>query len=285
MKKLFFLICMACTVFVSCQNHSQDSKNAAMDMAAAEPPPAAAPAMKMEVAQSNNAQPNTQQTTTKKIVKEGEISLETGNLKNSRKALLDTLQRLGGYVDEESETNNGDFGRKEYLFKIRIPVQNFDTFLSSVSSTADRTESKSIRIRDVTTEYIDITTRLNNKTLLEKRYKELLQKSTKMADVLEVESKLNDIRTDIEASQGQLNYLNKQIAYSSLEVTFFTKNAQDKNDGNGFGYQLKNALSDGWESLHFVFFGLISLWPYVFLFVLIYWLYRKWRKRRNNRPL
>jgi hypothetical protein len=250
------------------------------------PPPATAEPVMADVKADENVlnkiiePPTPAQQVEKKIIKEGEISIEAGNPKAARKALTDSLTKLGGYIDEESENNDDGNNRKNYVLSIRIPAQQFERFLSAVSSAADHIESKSIRIKDVTTEFIDVTTRLKNKTLLENRYKALLQKATKMADILEVENKLTEIRTDIETTQGQLNYLNKQIAYSSLQITLFSKSAIGKNEGNSFGYRLKSALADSWQLVQDLFFGLITYWPLVLLLVIIIVGLKRWRIRR-----
>ncbi len=107
-----------------------------------------------------------------------------------------------------------------------------------------------------------------------------------MADVLEVENKLSEIRTNIEATQGQLNYLNKQVAYSSLDVTFFTETAIKGGSGNGFSYKFKRALGDSWELLEGLFFGIITLWPVLLVIGVIVWLARIWlRKRRSKKVI
>ncbi|MDT3403347.1 DUF4349 domain-containing protein [Mucilaginibacter terrae] len=217
----------------------------------------------------------------KKIIKEGSIAFETNDLKATRKIITDSLKKHGGYVAEETETNNNGADRKEYTLSVRIPAQNFEKFLSTVSASADRIESKNITVKDVTTEFIDVTTRLNNQKLLENRYKELLQKSTRMSDILEVENKLNEIRTNIETTQGQLNYLNKQIAYSSLNITFFTETPIKGTDGNGFGYRFKSALSESVELLQSIFFGLITSWPVVLIVIVLWFLFRRWRRKRR----
>lgn len=288
--KQFILGFVLCVFIMSCGNRNAEKVN--VSEVALAPPPNAEPIMDANAADKpvaemakSGSQSASIDATEKKIVKEGEISLETGDLKAARKTLSDTLKKLGGYIDEESENTDTYTDRKNYVFKTRIPVQNFEKFLNTVSAAADHVESKSIRIKDVTTEYIDITTRLNNKKLLESRYKALLAKAGKMSDILEVENKLNDIRTDIETSQGQLNYLNKQIAYSSLEITFFNKSSAGKNDGNGFGYKLKTALGDSWDLLQTVFFGLITFLPVIVLVIVCYLLFRAWRKRRANKAI
>lgn len=280
-----YILLLSCFCLTACQNREHSSVDAvkfpppvvnadeqyqAQEIMVTPAPPKAQPVANNAIAVD------------KKVIKEGEISIETNDLKAARKSLTDTLAKIGGYIDEESESNNAEEQRKLYVFKVRIPVQSFERFLNTVSAAADRVESKNIRIKDVTTEYIDITTRLNNKKLLENRYKELLAKAGKVSDILEVENKLNDIRTDIEASQGQLNYLNKQIAYSLLEITFFTKNSLGNNDGNGFSYKLRKAFGDSWEVLQSVFFGIITFWPVIALLIIIYLLFKAWRKRKSR---
>lgn len=216
----------------------------------------------------------------KKIIKEGDIRFETGNVAETRKQITSSLKHLGGYAEDDSETTNGDQGRKEYVLSIRIPAKNFDAFLGTVSSTATKIDSRNIRIKDVTSEYIDTKTRLDNKLQLEKRYLNLLNRAGKMRDLLDIEEKLTQIRSDIEATQGQLNYMSKQVAYSSLTITFYTKQPEQVAAGNGFGYKLKNALINGWESLQGLFFGLLSSWPVLLIaFFILVWI-RRWRGKR-----
>jgi len=282
MKNILLLLVLSLSI-ISCTNRAND-KNAVMDMALA-PPPVAEPVMAADVNPSGNPTDNkvlpaSAQQVEKKIIKEGEISIEASNPKAARKALTDSLTKLGGYLDEETENNDQGSNRKNYVLSVRIPALQFERFLNAVSSAADHIESKSIRIKDVTTEFIDVTTRLKNKTLLEERYKALLQKATKMADVLEVENKLTEIRTDIETTQGQLNYLNKQIAYSSLQITLFSKGSVGKNEGNSFGYRLKSALTDSWQLVQDLFFGLITYWPLLLVLILMVIVIKRWRKRR-----
>jgi hypothetical protein len=115
---------------------------------------------------------------------------------------------------------------------------------------------------------------------LENRYNQLLAKATKISDLLEIENKLTEIRSDIESTQGQLNYMSKQVAYSSLDITFYTK-ATTAENGNTFGYKLKSAISGGWTSLQNFVFWLISIWPFVIILSVLSFLYVRWRRKRR----
>jgi uncharacterized protein DUF4349 len=227
---------------------------------------------------------NTIKDTSKKIIKEGDISFETKNIVATRKALVNNLKRLGGYLDEDNESFDADSDRKEYTLKTRIPANNFDRFLDSVSTNAIKIDSKHITITDVTVRYIDMATRLQNKKLLEARYLDLLKKADKMSDVLQVENKLNEIRTDIESMQGQLNYLSKQIAYSSLDITFYAKHVSKPFIANTFGRQFSNSLEKGMLTVKKVFFGTIALWPLWIVLLVVYFFVRVWIRKRRAAP-
>ena len=218
--------------------------------------------------------------TTKKIIKTGTIQFEAGNINAARKKILQSLKKYGGYVDEDNQTTNSDINRKEYNLKISIPAKYFDFLVDSVSADADKIDTKNISVTDVTTRYIDMKTRLDNKKILENRYLELLKKGTKISDLLEIENKLTEIRSDIESAQGQLNYLNKQIAYSSLDITFYTK-ATTQNVDDRFTNKFKTSVTAGWDFLKDLFFGIISIWPLLIIAGIIYWIFKGWRKRRR----
>lgn len=286
MKQFITAILLVC-VFAACRNKEEEPQ--VMNLALSPPHEA-----KQEAVGNTDmvkfpppvVKPDVEQAATptkpveKKLIREGSISFETSNILETKKAINASLVKLGGYVESESESNDNFENRKRYNLNVRVPAKNFEQFLGSVSESADKIDSKNISVRDVTANFIDVTTRLANKKKLEQRYLELLKKSDKVADLLEVENKLNEIRTDIESTQNQLNYLVKDIDYSTLDITFYTKQTI-KDTGETFGYKIKSAFGDGWNILERIFFGIIELWPiWLILLVLVYAI-RKWRKSRK----
>jgi hypothetical protein len=301
MKKYLFILFALALAFAACK-HQGGEKFKVSEVVLSAPPPAqlesqkfAAPvvAADNEIVEKNANQiadkpignekltaVNRGDDTEKKIIKEGDIRFETGNVVETRKQIISSLKQLEGYAEDDSETTDGVLGSKEYTIIIRIPAKNFDAFLGTVSSTATKIDSRNIRVKDVTSQFIDIKTRLDNKKLLESRYLQLLNKATKMSDLLQIEDKLAEIRSDIESTQSQLNYMSKQVAYSSLTITFYTKQAEQVAAGNGFSYKLKSALISGWESLQNLFFGLLSNWYLLLVIALLIVFVKRWRGRR-----
>ncbi|OCX51188.1 hypothetical protein BEL04_21010 [Mucilaginibacter sp. PPCGB 2223] len=293
MKKIAAL-CIVITYFTSCSDgahHKGQAVSAAYDRVAPapmvkadkeEPPAKKTTSDAVAFADVKMAPPQVQQVSTdtsKKITKEGEIRFETADVALTRKRIIQNVQKLGGYVSEDNQSKNEGSNSKEYNLKVRVPAKNFDKLLDTVADAADQIDSKNINIKDVTTEYIDTKTRLDNKKKLEDRYLQLLNKANKMSDMLQIEGKLEEIRSDIESTQGQLNYMAKQVAYSSLDITFYSLSVAPKNE-TSIGFRFKQALSDGWDCLQTLFFGSIAVWPVlIILFLVFIWL----RKRIKNR--
>ncbi|MFB0499262.1 hypothetical protein ABID99_005499 [Mucilaginibacter sp. OAE612] len=285
MKTYFFLSISFLLVTTSCERQKEQKATIA-DVTLIPP----APEEKVEsmafkapvvVEDDHGSRKTTITDTAKKIIKEGDIRFETGNPKAARQNIVSSLKKLGGYLAEENETNNGETNQKEYSLKIRVPSKNFDAFLNSLTSSADHIDSKNIHIRDVTTQFIDVKAQINNNKQLEQRYLQLAAKAIKMTDLLAIEDKLAAIRTEIDSAQGQLNYLSSQVSYSSLDISFYTRQANLVNNGNGFGYKFKNSLSTGWDTMQNMFFSIVSLWPLIFVALIIYLLIIRWKKRRR----
>jgi len=220
--------------------------------------------------------------TSKKLIKTGDIRFETGNLDGTRKKIIASLTHLGGYVSEENETN--DSYRRGLTLKLRIPAKNFDLLLDSVSGNAVKIDSKNVRVSDVTSQFIDIKTSLANQQLLEKRYQELLKRSDKMSDILQIENKLTEIRTTIDSTQGTLNYLSRQVAYSTLEVNFYSEQTPQYS-GTTIGDRLVASLRGGWELMQNLFFGITNIWPLVIVATITYVTVKRWRAKRKVRVI
>jgi len=170
--------------------------------------------------------------------------------------------------------------RRGLTLKLRVPSKNFDLLLASVSGNAGKIDSKNVRVADVTSQFIDIKTSLTNQQLLEKRYQELLKRSNKVSDVLQIENKLTEIRTAIDSTQGALNYLSRQVAYSTLEVNFYSEQTP-RYSGTTIGIRLSASLKGGWELTQDLFFGLIDIWPLIIVAVVVYIAIKRWKAKRK----
>jgi hypothetical protein len=278
--RTFLVTSLVCCMLISC-GHPKEEAVRTMNMALA-PPPVAEAKLAEDGVVDDDSPVKTVIDTAKKIIKSGDISFETNNLVETRRKILRSLKKLDGYVAEDSETHDNGDNQQQFVLKIRVPAKSFDVMLDSVSSDAAKIDEKNIRIKDVTSQFIDMKAQLANSHALENTYLGLLNKAGKMGDVLQIENKLTEIRTAIDSTQGELNYLSKQVAFSSLTITFYTKEVLPDN-GDTLGSRFKAAVGNGWGLLQSLFFGIISLWPVVIAFIFFYMVIRRWRRNRRQR--
>jgi hypothetical protein len=212
----------------------------------------------------------------KKIIKTADISIEVKNLKKSRVALSQMLQKYKAYVSNEKEDNNSN--QLSNTITIRISSEHFDSLLNEICDEALNVESKNISLSDVTEEFIDITARLKNKKEVEKQYLELLKKANTVDDILNVNEHLRIIREEIESQEGRLKYLESQVSYSTINLYMYQPSEKVY---RGYGYKLLNGLEGGWKGILAFIVGLAYGWPIILIIVLIVLFIRKRRKKKQ----
>ena len=174
---------------------------------------------------------------------------------------------------------------------IKVPAQQFDKVLAKLASIAKKVDYQNIETQDVTEEYIDIETRLSNSRKVEQSYIKLLQRAKTIEDILKIEQKLGEIRTDIESTQGRLKYLNNQVSYSTINLNVYQtlefKFIAEKLPS--FWERLKGSIISGWRGIVAFLLFLIKIWPLWLIAVAGWygWKYfmtkRKLRKKNEKR--
>lgn len=195
----------------------------------------------------------------RKIIKEGEISFETSNLKETESLITGSVSEMGGYVANDNIFNID--GRITHRMTLRVPADKFDQLLTRISESAKKLDRKTISALDVTEEFVDVEARIKTKKELESRYKELLVKAITVEDLLSIEKEMGILRTEIESMEGRLRYLQDRVGLSSLTIEFYELTTSSF----GFLSKLGRAFVTGWNWLLAFVIGLIHLWPFLII--------------------
>ena len=179
--------------------------------------------------------------------------------------------------DSEGKDNNNIFRN----LIVRVPSQNFDAFLKSISEGVSYFERKEISSDDVTDEYIDLDSRLKTKKKLESRYLDILQKATKISEILEIEKQISIIREEIESKEGQLKYLESRVSESTVTIEFYKTIAEKESIKVSYGAKIWTAIKTGIFSLSEFLISIISIWPFIIVFCVLAYFIRKRFKRKK----
>lgn len=199
------------------------------------------------------------ETVERKLIKEGRVEFETGNLNTTRKTIFETVSKYKGYVSSDQEYKSP--GRKSNTVVIRVPADNFDNLLNDATKGVDKFESKEINVKDVTEEFLDIQARLKTKKELEWRYIDLLKQAKTVTEILEIERQIGELRADIESVEGRLKYLQDRVSFSTLTMTFYETTPNE----TVFGQKFKNGFTNGWDNLIWFFVVLTNIWPFILI--------------------
>jgi len=214
-----------------------------------------------------------------KIIKNALLRFETNDLEETFTQIQAAIKANKGSVQNDSEgKDNNSIYRN---ISIRVPSQNFDSFIASISKGVSYFERKDISSENVTDQYIDLTTRLKTKKKLEERYLQILQKATKISEILEIEKQISIIREEIESKEGQLKYLESRVSESTITIEFYKTIAQKEGIKTSYGSKIWTAIKSGFFSLSEFLISIISLWPFIILFVVIVYFIRRRFKRKK----
>lgn len=216
----------------------------------------------------------------KKIIKNATLTVEAKSHKSFNDFVHDQVKRTGGYVAQE-EQNKSDY-KIENIVSIKVPVDQFDNLVKSLTSTKDENVvAQKVTSQDVTGEVIDTRSRTEAKRQIRLRYLELLKQAKNMEDILKVQEEVNNIQEEIEAGAGRVSYLTHASAYSTIQLTFYEiLNASAERDVKpGFGQRVLNALGNGMDWVGEMLVVVLTLWPLWLLLGGVWWGFRKWKAK------
>lgn len=194
---------------------------------------------------------------TRAVIRRGEIALVTKEMNRARTEIEDILARHGGYLASE-DTENDRTGRPEWsVLVIRVPEPAFDTAMSELGDIG-RTQRADRSSEDVTTEVIDIDTRVATQEASLGRLQRFLRQATNVDDMIRLESEIATRQADLESLKAQQKYLADQTSMSTITVRLRTPAAPPPSPAEDEGGFL-DGLADGWAALTTVLVGAATL--------------------------
>lgn len=148
------------------------------------------------------------------------MSAETDDLDTMTAQLDQHINALGGYVEDQRIYNGSSYSNRRYRYAnltIRIPAEDVDKFTQEVSGIANVVSKETSR-EDITLTYVSTESRLTALETEQARLLELLEKAETMADLLEIEARLTDVRYELENYGSRLRLYDNQVDYATIHL-------------------------------------------------------------------
>jgi hypothetical protein len=156
-----------------------------------------------------------------KIIRDGSMSiqLEKDGFSAGFAAVTRIAQNNGGFV-----LSSQIRGQRRGTLVLRIPAKRFDDAMLALRDVGV-VQAQSISGRDVTAQYIDLTARLQNAIGQRTVLRNLMGQATTIRETITVQNRLSQVELQIEQIQGQLNFIQDQVAEATVHVELHEKDA------------------------------------------------------------
>jgi hypothetical protein len=223
------------------------------------------------------------------VIREATLKLRTPRPNKLVQAAPGLAQRFDGFVVKSELSRVGETSVEANVV-LRVDAERLDSALAELRKLGE-VLSESVTGEDVTAEFVDVEARLKAKRVLEERLLAIAAASSKVDDMLKVESELARVRGEIEQLEGRSRYLEQSARLSSIHVTAVSPSQPNEAAGESFGSKMSKAWSHAGTGATEVLAGLVVLAGVLVPLVLVALLVvtpvviarRRWKRRRQRK--
>ena len=271
--KVTLALMLVLTVLTGCggSSMSMDSAPAMKNEIAVESPAAPVPDYEMSISQPGQSVPGAEQ----KLIRTVRMDVETEDLEALLPQINGKITALGGYVENQELYNGSSYSSYRHRsanLTIRVPAENLGGFVEDVKGVSN-VVSYNESTENVTLQYVSTESRVKALEVEQERLLELLAKAENMADLLEIEARLTDVRYELESVTSQLRVLSNQVDYATIhlyisQVKIYTE-TEEKTVWQRISSGFKENLRDMGEDLTDGFVWVITYSPQLILWAAI----------------
>jgi len=152
------------------------------------------------------------------IIKTGSLDLQVKVVEDALTTAAAKITALGGYVSGSAQSGDGENVTASVTY--RIPAAQWEPALAALRGLAIKVLAENTQTQDVTGQVVDLGARITNLQVTERALQSIMDKATKITDVLAVQAELTRVRGDIEQAVAEKASLTEQAAFSTLTVGF-----------------------------------------------------------------
>jgi hypothetical protein len=180
--------------------------------------------------------------TASRIIRTASLTVQVKDVPKALDEARTATEDAGGYVGDET-TDRDSGGHERTRVVLRVPVDKYDEVLADLQG-AGKLLGRTAKAEDVTDQVVDVDSRVKSQRASVARVRELMDRATKLSDVVELEGELSDREADLEALLAQQASLKDRTSLAtitlSLSETPVKKAAKDEDPG------FVDALAGGW---------------------------------------
>ena len=158
---------------------------------------------------------------TPRRIKIGSMSVEAVDVDEAAAAFENAALAFGGWI--ESRSISMGLHRHASL-TLRVPANAYEDFVLTVTDIA-LVRHFNDHIIDATAEYFDAAANLSINRAEETRLLEFISNAEAIEDIIMLEARLSEVRTEIERHENNMRRIDRDVSYSTLHVNISERGA------------------------------------------------------------
>ena len=228
-----------------------------------------------------------------KLIYSGDLSMDTKDYSKTVSQIKNLAAKYNAFIGQANEYDNGynDFdspeSSRELHLMLYIPSENFSKFFDEVGDIEGYVKSKNQSVDDVTKQYNDNKLRLESLRTQEGRLLEIMKNANTISEMLEIENRLNTIRTDISMIENENSGIDFRAQYSTISVSIneiSVRTSVGQTFGERFGETVNSSMHNFVKVVQGLVLIVVTLLPYIIVvavILLIVYFCNKNSKKKN----
>ena len=186
----------------------------------------------------------------RKLIRTFNLDAETTDFDNLVTQLQQETQNLGGYV-ESSYVNGNSYYTENSRYAsltLRIPKDKTNDFLGTVGEMANVT-SKSENVEDVTLTYTDLKSHVEALQAEQEQLMKLMEQAKTVEDTMSIQSRLTDVRYELESYMSQLKVYDNQVDYDTVNISIQEVKNETPTGELSIGQKMLNGLENSLRAI------------------------------------
>lgn len=154
------------------------------------------------------------------VIKNSSLSLQVKDVSQTITAIETTARELGGYL-VNSNLSRPDTAASGSI-SIRVPEEKRTEALDRFKKMSVKVVSESIYGNDVTDQYVDLDAQMELLNKTKEKYQSILDKATRVEDLLNVQQQLTSLQQQIDSIKGQQKYLDQSAKLTLVTIYLST---------------------------------------------------------------
>ena len=219
------------------------------------------------------------------IIRTVSVSVQVKNVTKALAKVRTTAVNAGGYVGSETTTLDEEEGSENTDVVLRVPVGEYEKVLADLEGTG-KLLHREAEAQDVTEQVVDVESRLTTQRASVNRIRELMDKATKLSDVVTLEGELSSRQADLESLLARQASLKDRTSLATINVSLSENPAKESAEDDDPG--ILDALAGGWHAfvsmLRWIVVALAAVLPFAAVAALLVFVWLRLTRTRRQRP-